>query len=61
MNTTSTNQYYQKPMPTMTKKQAIFAILKFLAILPPIAVLLGLLGRGLWECAKIGFNLFGLL
>jgi hypothetical protein len=58
--TTSTDQFYQKPM-KMTKTQAVIAILKFIAILPPLAIVCGLLGRGLWECAKLGFNLFGLL
>jgi len=61
MNTTSTNQFYQKPMPTMTLKQAIIILIKVLVVLPPIIVFICLYGRGLWECAKIGFNLFGLL
>lgn len=58
--TTSTNQFYQKPM-KMTTKQAITAILKLLAVLLPVALVLGIYGRALWECAKLGFNLFGLL
>lgn len=45
----------------MTTKQAITAILKLLAVLLPVALVLGIYGRALWECAKLGFNLFGLL